>query len=146
MCCQHLCLVLRPLEFRTLAGRFVLTSVVPTLQVTQNVSLVSQVQRVVKSLAHLSCLFRAPGCAFHWWVLQSNFPTQLPSTHPFAIAFASASAELNDVQASVTLQCLNWYSSFFSTPPEVDRIVFEHPAQTLSTLTFDVLFVLTNRN
>ena len=53
----------------------------------------------------------------------------VPSTHPFATAFASASVELKDTVASVTLQCLNGYSPIFSPAPEVEHLFFGHPAQ-----------------
>ena len=65
----------------------------------------------------------------------------MPSTHAFVIAFASASAELNDIVDRLTLQCLNVNYPLFSTPVEVPHLFRVHPAQSLSTRTVNV-FVL----
>ena len=72
---------------------------VPTLSVLQDVPL----EVVVRLLARSSCLSKAPDSAFSA-VSPSKFLAQIPSTHPLVIAFASASAELNDVVAGTLSQ------------------------------------------
>ena len=77
--------------------------------------------------------------------LSRKFLAWRPSAHPFVIAIASASAELIDIVACVTLQCLSGLQ-IFSTPPEVEHLVLGHPPQPLATTTFNVFSVSTNGN
>ena len=124
------------LGFCVLSGCFVLTFGVPTLSALRDVPL----EVAVRLLARSSCLSKAPDSAFSA-VSPPKFLAQIPSTHPLVIAFASASAELNDVVAC-TLLCVNEYSHLSSTPPEVEHLVFGHPLQTLSTTTLNFLLSL----
>ena len=68
----------------------------------------------------------------------SKFSAWIPSAHSSVIAFASASTQLNDFVACVTLQSLLEYSTIFSAQPEVQRLVFGQPAQLLCTTTLNV--------
>ena len=65
--------------------------------VLQDVLLFSQVQLAVRLPAHSGSLSTAPGCAVSQVSPSSIFLAHVPSTHPFVIAFASASADLNDI-------------------------------------------------
>ena len=69
----------------------------------------------------------------------------VPSTHPFATAFASASVELKDTVASVTLQCLNGYSPVFSPAPEVEHLFFRTSCPITDINTFQRVFCVDQR-
>ena len=126
MFCQHVCLKFISSNFCVLSERLASTLGVPTWSVPQDVSVVFQVPVVATLLAHSSCLSKAPSCVSHLCGLKQ------------IIGVDAFHARLSDTVACVTLQRLNGYSPIISTPPEVEHLVFGHPARSLSTPTFNV--------
>ena len=112
------------------------TFMVPTLSVTKDVSLIFRAQVVVRLLARSSC--QSSKLCVSPVNPSSNFLAQVPSAHPFVIAFAPASTELSGVVAWTTLQCL---SDVF-TPPEVEHLVVGHPAPITVLIKFQRGFFL----
>ena len=84
-----------------LSRRFALTFVVPILQDVFLPGLRrSEIARALELSVQSSRLCGSPVGP------SSKCLAQVPSTHPFVTAFVTASAQLNEMVACITLQCL----------------------------------------